>query len=136
MITKEQAIEILEKALANPNYLADRHTNDNSTNWFCSSIVQVVEGDYQTKDELSGYIQNTYVYPSINESLFLISYLLINNKITTDIKYSDVEYKIAARNHWATLIEKLKGEIQYDATLYIPGTSFEMKGKVSNIVHD
>lgn len=25
---------------------------------------------------------------------------------------------------------------EYDATLYIPGTPFEMKGKVSNIVFD
>lgn len=111
MITKQKAIEILEAALANPNYLADRKTNDNSTNWFCSSICQVVEGDYQTKDELSGYIQNTYVYPSINESLFLKSHLLLKNKITADTEYWHVEYKIAARNHWATLIEKLKQEV-------------------------
>lgn len=116
MISKEQAIEILEKALANPRYLANSDYRSQGTNYFCSSVLMVlVEDDSLTMaiaDEIATYIQVTYIYPSINDCLFLKSYLEQTELIAYGTQYNEQAYKITARNHWATLINNLKGVTQ------------------------
>lgn len=138
MISKEKAIEILEKALANPRYLGGPY--ETRTSYFCSSVMMVLVDEPEIlmsdADEIATHIQNTYIYPSINECMFLRTYLVGANLLPCNIDRYDEAYKVEAHRHWQQLIDRLKGEIEYDATLYIPGTPFEMKGKVSNIVHD
>lgn len=112
-ITKEKVIETLEAALANPNYLADQ-SQDDATNWFCSSVYQVLRKNHDVNEteEIQDEICSLYIYPSINECLFLKSYLEQNDLIEYGTWYYDPEYKIAARTHWATLIQSLKDSEQ------------------------
>lgn len=112
-LNKEMVIQILEAALANPNYLADQ-SQDNSTNWFCSSVHQVLRENHDADEteEIQDKICSLYIYPSINECLFLKSYLEQNDLIEYGTWPNDPEYKIAARTHWATLIQSLKDSEQ------------------------
>lgn len=115
MFTKNEVIEILEKALANPNYLADRR-NPQSTIWFCSSVTQVIvertpNGSWKKQSDEQTYICETYIYPSINEQLFLKTYLLATGAISEGVMYQSNDYHVAAKAHWQALIDKLKSEI-------------------------
>lgn len=107
MISKEKTIEILEKALANPRYLTVEGTNH-----FCSSVLTVVLSieniTYNEADEMATHIQETYIYPSINESLFLKAHLGNIGVIPRETKYRDEVYKVAARKHWRELIDSIK----------------------------
>lgn len=138
MLTVDQVIAVLEKALANPNYLAKRDENEDSTNWFCSSVHQTLKQNvsYDIADDQQLFICNTYIFPSITEHLFLKTHLIATGKIKYDTEYSDEEYKVAAHAHWQHLIDNLKQQVEFAATLYILGTPFEMKGTVSNITPD
>lgn len=113
MITKEKAIEILEKALANPRYLSGPY--ETRTSYFCSSVLMVLGDDESLSmneaDEIAQHIQATYIYPSINECLFLKSYLVRMGLIDYTTQSSSHEYKVAAQQHWLELIAKLKQEI-------------------------
>lgn len=112
LITKEQAIEILEAALANPRYLANSNYHSQGTNYFCSSVLMVLlEDDSLTMDkadEIAQHIQATYIYPSINECLFLKSYLARMGLIDYTTVFRSPVYKKAAHEHWSILIESLK----------------------------
>lgn len=112
MITKEQAIVILESALANPNYLG---TSEEGVNWFCASVGQVCRDVYQERgvdevDEIQSKICDDYIFPSIDGNLFLRTYLIAKRVINPMDHYEDVEYKVAAHAHWQALIDKLKSE--------------------------
>ena len=111
LLTKEQVIEVLEKALANPRYLGN---GDDSTKFFCSSILRVLLDDplltVNEADDRGTFIQNAYVYPSINECLFLKSHLFAIGAIPTGTVSNSTVYKVAAHKHWAKLIESLKQE--------------------------
>lgn len=117
MITKEQAIVILEAALANPNYLG---TSEQGVHWFCSCVMRVCEEVYQAgevayqwgvADEIQSKICDDYIYPSIEGNLFLRSYLIAKGAISQTAYYEDAEYKAAAHAHWQALIDKLKSEV-------------------------
>ena len=114
LLTKEQVIEVLEKALANPRYLGNGSNGSNSTKFFCSSILMVLLDDpfltFNEADERASFIQNTYVYPSINECLFLKSHLFAIGAIPLGTITNSAVYKAAAHKHWAKLIESLKQE--------------------------
>ena len=123
-LTKAQVISILELALANPNYLADRSENEKAVNWLCSSLHQVISDRYTCGQghEIKDLICEQHIYPSINQYLFLRSYLVGTDAIAEGTCYTDEAFKIAARNHWQTLINKLKQEVEYEATLYTRNT--------------
>lgn len=112
-ITKEKVIETLEKALANPRYLGE---GQHRTSYFCSSVSMVLVEDkelsFNDADEIALYIRNRYIYPSINECLFLKTYLASMDIIKYNTFTTEPVYKIAARNHWATLIQSLKDSEQ------------------------
>lgn len=116
MLTKNETIVIIEKALANPNYLGADNGNEKPTHLFCSSVLQVLQKEYGVMHEL---IEDTlqeicqgYIYPSINESLFLKTHLFATGKIEYGVSWDDPEYKTAARTHWVTLIQSLKDSEQ------------------------
>lgn len=112
-LNKEMVIDILEKALANPRYLGEFH---NSTCFFCSSVAMVIlegkEIPFNDADEITQHIQDKYIYPSINECLFLKTHLANTGIIEYCTLRDEPVYKIAARNHWATLIQSLKDSEQ------------------------
>ena len=110
MISKQQVIEILELALSNPNYLADRNEKQESTAWFCCSVNQVLKEKYHQSlgDDIQEYVCDNYIYPSINKCLFLRTHLVNQGLIEFGTCYTDTVYKITARSHWQTLINKLK----------------------------
>lgn len=112
-LNKEMVIQTLEAALVNPNYLAKQGT-ENATNWFCSSVHQVLRENHSRDetDDIQQQICDLYIYPSINECLFLKSYLEQTELIAYGTQYNEQAYKITARNHWATLINNLKGVTQ------------------------
>lgn len=115
MLTKQEVLNILTLALANPNYLGI--AEQTSFGCFCPSVRSVVETVYNKQhvewvDSVVRLVCDTYVYPSINEELFLRSYLIQTGKIPESTSYCDAEYRVAAHGHWQTVIDKLKSSIE------------------------